>query len=284
MSNSVLDPRQIWTEDLEATHAGLDGRQSQIHTAMPATIVSYDAGKMTAVVQPGIQGIRTLKDGTRKPITIAPLHDVMVCFPGGGGHILTFPVAKGDDCMLLFCERSIDNWYQHGGTQEPSDWRMHDINDVVCFVGIRSMPHVLGGGGSSRAGTQAPPASAGVTQLRSDDGTTVVQVDGPSHAVTLYTTASVGGGAGKEAIVFADGANNAVTVMAGNATAVIDGKMGNISLGCQGEIKLDCPRVVVTGQINCWSEVIAQANTNGYVSLSGHYKHSGSPSTPTPGT
>jgi hypothetical protein len=84
--------------------------------------------------------------------------------------------------------------------------------------------------------------------------------------------------------VFADGANNAVTVMAGNATAVIGGKMGNISLGCQGEIKLDCPRVVVTGQINCWSEVIAQANTNGYVSLSGHYKHSGSPSTPTPGT
>jgi hypothetical protein len=74
-------------------------------------------------------------------------------------------VKPGDECLLVFLERSMDNWHQHGGVQEPSDHRMHDINDAVAYVGLRSQPNVISG-----------ISTTGV-QLRSDAGTDFVEVD-----------------------------------------------------------------------------------------------------------
>ena len=224
---TYLDPRQTQADDLETSHTEHDGRQAQIHTTMPGIVVSYNAATMTAVVQPALQGIRTLKDGTRQPVTISPIHDVPVHFPGGGGHLFTFPVAKGDECLIMFAERSIDNWHQHGGVQQPSDWRMHDINDAFALVGTRSQPSVPGS------------VSANTVQMRSDDGLTYIEFNGLA---------------------------------------------GTINLKCFNKVTIDAPELHVTGQITCDSEVIAQANTMGFVTLSKHLKHSGSPSQPTPGT
>jgi len=192
-----LDARQVSSDHLETTYSLLDGRQAALHTAMPGIIVSFDAGKMTAVVQPALQGIRTMKDGTTQNVTIAHLPDVPVAFPGGGGHTLTFPVTAGDECMLVFQERSIDFWHQLGNVQKPSDWRMHDINDAICHVGMRSTPRVLN-----------PPVDTGTTQLRSDDKKTLVQVDGKNNAITLYASGA------SESVVFVDGKSEEVTVLA----------------------------------------------------------------------
>ena len=227
-SQPQLDPRQAAADHLEAANSHLDGRQAAIHTAMPATIVSYDGATMTAVVAPAIQGIRTMQDGTQQTVTIANIADVPVCFPGGGSHILTFPVAKGDDCMLLFNERSIDNWFQHGGPQKPSDWRMHDINDAVCFVGIRAQPHVLGKSGNGSSKSSAPQASTDTVQLRSDDGKTVVQVDGPNNSITLYASGT------SEAVVFVDGKSEEVTVTA-----------KTINLHATNTVSISAPNVTV---------------------------------------
>ena len=169
-----LDWSDRFSDDIEAAELHHDGRQGQIHTSMPGVIVSYDPAKMTAVVQPALQVFHTQIDGTRVPTTLTTISDVPVHFPGGGGHMLTFPVKAGDECWLVFSERSIDNWFQHGGVQQPSDWRMHDINDPVCHVGVRSQPNVPAGGLNPNA-----------VELRSDDGATVVRVDGVNHALTL---------------------------------------------------------------------------------------------------
>jgi hypothetical protein len=208
-----LDPRQRSTDDLEALQTAMDGRQTQLHTMMPGQIVSYNAATVTAVVQPALQVFRTLADGSRQPTTLAPIHDVPVHFPGGGGHILTFPVAGGDDCMLVFAERSIDNWYQHGGVQQPSDWRMHDITDAFALVGVRSQPHVPNG------------VSSSTVQLRSDDGKTVIQVDGPNQAITLSA------------------ANTAAVVFLNPQGTIVGAPGGNLGvLGAQ-----PIPRGVITG-------------------------------------
>ncbi len=224
---TFLDPRQTYADHLETSHTENDGRQAQIHTSMPGVIVSYNPTTMTAVVQPALQGIRTLMDGTRQPVTISPIQDVPVHFPGGGGHIFTFPVQRGDECLIMFSERSIDNWHQHGGVQQPSDWRMHDINDAFVLVGTRSQPAVPG------------DVSGGAVQMRSDDGLTMIEINGLA---------------------------------------------GTIKMKCYNMVTIDCPELHVTGTINCDAEVIAQANTMGYVTLSKHLKHSGAPSQPTPGT
>ena len=247
---SYFDPRQSSADELEASHTSHDARQAQIHTAMPGVIVSYNAATMTAVVQPALQGVRTMMDGTRQPVTISPIADVPVQFPGGGGHIFTFPVAPGDECLIIFSERSIDNWHQHGGTQQPSDWRMHDINDAFVLVGTRAQPAVPAG------------VDPNTVQMRSDDKKTIVQIDGKNQAIMLYAA----NGDNEESMVFVDGAGS------------------NVTIKCGTEIKLDCPKITVIGTIFCAAEVIAQAQTMGYVTLSGHFKHSGSPSSPTPGT
>jgi hypothetical protein len=223
-----LEFRQRHADNIETIQTHLDGRQMQIHTAIPGHIVSYNPVTMTASVQIGIQAMHEQIDGTIQAVTIMPVADVPVHFPAGGGHTMTFPVRPGDECLVIFSERNIDNWFARGGVQQPGDYRMHDLNDCFVLVGTRSQPNVLSN------------VSNDTVQLRSDDGNTFVEVDG------------VG---------------------------------GNLRMKCQNEITLDAPTVHVTGQINCDSEVIAQANTAGFVTLSKHERHTTPGSNgPQPGT
>jgi hypothetical protein len=251
-SKTVLDNRERYADNQEATLSALDGRQAQLHTGMPGQIVSYNATTMTATVQLSIQAIQTQKDGTRKNISIAPIQDVPVMFPGGGGHTLTFPIAAGDECWVAFSERNIDAWFQHGDPKPPPDWRMHDINDAVCFVGLRNQSRVLGSGGS------APIASAATTTLRSDDGKTVVQLDGPNNAVTLYAAGA------SESVVFVDGKNQQITTMAGGTTTVVDGAANTITM--------TAATVIINGELHVNGEIWGRFNT-APVSVTQHIHH-----------
>lgn len=173
-----LDWRQRHANDVEVMETHLDGRQAQIHTSMPGTIVSYDPATMTVVVQPAIQGMHQKLDGKVEPVTISTIGDVPVHFPSGGGHTMTFPIAAGDECLIMFSERNIDNWFQHGGVQQPRDYRMHDMNDAFVLVGLKSQPKSLAGVNTS------------AVQIRSNDGLTSITLGGGS-GVTIKTGLSV---------------------------------------------------------------------------------------------
>lgn len=235
----IFERRQLRADNLETTHTTDDGRQSQIHTAMPGTIVDFDAKSMSATVQLAIQGVQTKLDGTRQNITIAPLQHVPVFFTGAGGHTLTYPIAAGDECLVVFSERNIDAWYQHGGVHPPMDWRMHDINDGIALMGSRSQPNVLGGDG------KAPQVSTTTTQLRSNDGKTLIDLNGKDNAITLYAN-----GAG-EAVVFVDGKNQDVTLQTANT------------------VTITAPTVTVNGELHVTGEVWAKFGSEP-VSVSQH--------------
>src|SRR4029077_19340866 len=174
-----LEWRQRHADNIETIQTHLDGRQAQIHTAQPGHIVSYDPETMTASVQLGLQAVNRNVDGTLEPMAIHPVTDVPVHFPGGGGHTLTFPVKVGDECLVIFSERNIDAWHQHGGVQQPMDYRMHDINDCFALVGVRSQANKLSN------------VSPNTVQLRSDDGTSFVDLDSGTGRLTLKTTSAV---------------------------------------------------------------------------------------------
>jgi hypothetical protein len=123
----------------EAFGAQILGRLKDLHTCLPGIVQSFDAAKQTAVVQPAIQRIFTNHGPVNLPVCV----DVPVAFPGGGGFYLTFPVKAGDECILLFSERAIDNWYASGGTQQPYEFRLHDLSDGIAIVGLNSQPHRL---------------------------------------------------------------------------------------------------------------------------------------------
>jgi hypothetical protein len=116
-------------------------RQKHIHTSLPGIVQSFDAKTQTAVVQPAIQRVWTEDGGVDIPACL----DVPVQFLGGGGYALTFPVTKGDECLLIFSERAIDHWWANGGVQLPSEFRLHDYSDAFALVGFRSRPSAIGG-------------------------------------------------------------------------------------------------------------------------------------------
>lgn len=148
----------------EALELMMEGMQSGMWTALPGTIVSYNAAAGTVQVQPTIQSTVTLPDGTSRQQSLPVLADVPVVFPGGGGATLTFPITAGDECLVVFSSRPIDGWWQGGG-QAPSIMpRMHDLSDGFALVGVRNRGRAL------------PGASTNSVTLRTDNGATHVEL------------------------------------------------------------------------------------------------------------
>lgn len=102
-----------------------------IHTACPATIVSFDAGTCVASVKPTMTYYKS--DGTTLdyPVIIG----VPVFMPKAGNSQITYPVKAGDSCLLVFAERSIDEWMGKGNSDN-HDPRRYDLTDAFCFVGM----------------------------------------------------------------------------------------------------------------------------------------------------
>ena len=153
---------------------------SMLRVALPGTVESFDAETVTATIQLGVLG---LSDGESTALSV--LNDVPVMFPRGGGCSLTFPVNKGDECLVIFADRSIDFWWQSGGIQEPVDARVHDLSDAFCIVGPQSQAKKISG------------ISTVSAQLRTDDGAAFIELSS-GHDVTVKTpgklTASADGG------------------------------------------------------------------------------------------
>ena len=125
---------------------GVEARLKELHTAMPGIIQSFDAATQLASVQPTIRRIFVTRDGDSEiliPSDLPILINVPVIYPRGGGFSFTFPVKQGDECLLVFCERSIDNWHETGKVKKPGARRFHSLSDATAFVGLSSVPNKI---------------------------------------------------------------------------------------------------------------------------------------------
>lgn len=143
---------------------GLETRKA-VNCVRVGVIKAFDAAQQTATVQIAQQQVTSVKpDGTQTEAQFPLLLEVPVAFPGGGGYTLTFPVHAGDECLILFNDRELDNWFIDGPGFAPSTPRVHDLSDGIAIVGLRSLPRKLAG------------VSTTAVQLRSDDSSTFVEV------------------------------------------------------------------------------------------------------------
>lgn len=172
---------QLLNDSEEAFRLAFDGRQAQMWTAMPGIIESVDLAKMICSVQLSIQGTIENEQGQISTVNYPLLTHVPLVFPNGGGFVLTFPIAQGDECLIVFASRCIDAWWQSGGnTNRPMEARMHDLSDGFCIPGPRSQPNVV----SSINATDV--------QLRNEAGTSLIgikangniEITGPTVTVT----------------------------------------------------------------------------------------------------
>lgn len=101
-------------------------------------IQSFDAAKKTATVQ--LMFKRNTPAGT---VSAPVLVDVPVFTLLGGSGSIQMPIASGDECLVLFCDRNLDTWFVTGSDALPPTGRCHDLSDGVALVGLSSRVSTL---------------------------------------------------------------------------------------------------------------------------------------------
>lgn len=160
----------------EAIRAAIGGNRASLWTALPGYIVLFNAAKQTASVQPTLTTTVTAKDGSKSQLQMPVLLDCPVQFPRGGQCVITFPVAPGDECLIVFASRCIDAWWQGGGIQPQSEVRMHDLSDGFAIMGVSSVPHAVSA------------LSTSAVEVRSLDNTTKLSLNAATQTVTIQAT------------------------------------------------------------------------------------------------
>jgi hypothetical protein len=104
--------------------------RADIHTMLPAKIVSFDPSDQTAEVQimhvPVVQG---------KELPIPNLKKVPVAISRGGGFAVTYPIKAGDEGFIRVAGRNLDEWNEGGQQTKAANSRMHDLSDSIFEPG-----------------------------------------------------------------------------------------------------------------------------------------------------
>jgi Phage protein Gp138 N-terminal domain len=145
----------------------------ELRVAVPGIIKSFDSTKQTATVQVAIaENMVNPRTLAAEPMSIPVLSDVPVIMFRAGNFVLTFPVAEGDECLLIFGDNDYGAWWQSGHAdsggkeiiQNQVDRRRHDLSDSFAIVGLWSQPN------------KVENYSTDSVQLRSLDGSKAVSV------------------------------------------------------------------------------------------------------------
>lgn len=159
-----MDRAQLLNDSEEALRLALDGRFSNAWTALPGIVQSVNLTAMTVEVQPTIQGVILDEVGNKNFVNLPLLVDVPIVFPSAGGFTITFPIAAGDEVLVIFSSRCIDSWWQSGGIGKPMEARMHDLSDGFALPGPKSQPNVLTG------------ISSTALQIRKNDASSYIEI------------------------------------------------------------------------------------------------------------
>jgi len=121
----------------------LDARLTDLHTALPGRVRSYDAATQTADIEPMIKrGVPTGGEEDEVVLEALPvLPSVPVLFPSGGQCFVTFPLAVGDPVLIVFSERDTSHYRATGAVADPGVPTMHGLSGAVaipCAFGPRS--------------------------------------------------------------------------------------------------------------------------------------------------
>jgi hypothetical protein len=123
----------------EVIRTALDARLAEVHVSLPARVERYDEVKQLVDVKPLLREAVFDADGVESHVSLPVITNVPVVFPGAGGFRLTFPVAAGDTVLLVFAERSLDQWLSSGGGEaDPVDLRQHALSDAVAMPGLHT--------------------------------------------------------------------------------------------------------------------------------------------------
>ena len=183
----MSDRRERLNSPTTSLLVALDGFQSTLWTTLPVKVASVArlVSENTVDLQPTIMG-KYLAPGAQAytNIKLPRLLQCPVHFGAGSAFVLTFPLAVGDEGLVILAARCIDAWFATGADDNvQSEMRMHDLSDGFFLPGFRSKPNIV------------PSISMTDVQLRNFAGDTYVSIS-PSKDVNVVTPASINAQAG----------------------------------------------------------------------------------------
>lgn len=142
------------------TGAALDrlvrGIAGGLYFCRPGYIEKFDAENQLAEVTPAVMLKYSADDSVeyRKMPKLINV-PVVVPFVQTLGLALTLPIRPGDECLLVFADRFIDDFIENGaqsgcakpeakgGRNSNTEPRAHHLTDAICIPGIVTQPQIL---------------------------------------------------------------------------------------------------------------------------------------------
>ena len=118
-----------------------------MNTTFIGEVVSFDPVDQTAVIQLHMTDVTSTEESNYNNKTLAKLIEVPVHFPRFGGFRITSPIAKGDNCIVLFAQCGISHWLYEArkeynfdeGRPESAAARKYSKSDAIAIVGLSNL-------------------------------------------------------------------------------------------------------------------------------------------------
>lgn len=122
----------------EVIRRAQESRVGDIYTALPGIVQTYDSTNQVVDVQPAIRRwLPTIdEDIVHEDLPVLP--NVPVVFPGAGAIAITWPIAAGDEGLIVIATYAFSQWRQSGNMSDPGDTRLHSLGNAVFIPGLRS--------------------------------------------------------------------------------------------------------------------------------------------------
>jgi len=112
---------------LEALSAMIEAERREHYTSLTGKVVSYDAKRQKATIQPLLS--QTFEG---KTLQAPPLQDVPVQHVRAGGLIIHKPLKPGDEVRLDFAGRSMDATWDDGSDTDRAPGRLGSLSDAMA--------------------------------------------------------------------------------------------------------------------------------------------------------
>lgn len=112
-----------------------------LRCCIPGIIQSYDSVHNTATIQPAIREEIVNEDNTVQYMNLPILVNVPIIFTSCSIGSIKMLLKQGDECLVLFSDLSIDNFWKYANVQNPIEVRRHDLSDGIAIPCVLSQPN-----------------------------------------------------------------------------------------------------------------------------------------------
>lgn len=140
MSNNSINDNKTFSQFAEAITRKI---AIAMNCMKIGEIVSFDKNDQTATIKVLHRWDNNYNTDLTETVDYPVLQKVPVVVLQGGGSVITFPIKAGDQCLLLFCDYMIDNWWISGSVGASDFPRKHDLSDAIAIVGLQALPKAI---------------------------------------------------------------------------------------------------------------------------------------------